>query len=169
MNVNSQQKNIVWWKKLVERAPPAYVVWFAAEKEFFKEHVKKNAEVLEVGCGDGRSLRDLSSITTNLTGIDNDSRALADARKTLQNYSAIRLLFAEGEHLPFPSESFDVITCIGTFSNFARKKYKILAEMKRVLRKDGCIIISAYSEKAFEERMKMYKSIAGDSIVQVRD
>ncbi|MCK5026601.1 MAG: hypothetical protein KAS15_08445, partial [Nanoarchaeota archaeon] len=45
-----------------------------------------------------------------------------------------------------------------TFANFADKKFIILDEMKRTLKDSGHIIISVFSEDAFEERMKVYKT-----------
>jgi ubiquinone/menaquinone biosynthesis C-methylase UbiE len=53
---------------------------------------------------------------------------------------------------------------MGSFTNFADKKLIILDEMKRVLKRSGTIIISAYSE----ERMKLYNSI-GLKIKEVKD
>jgi ubiquinone/menaquinone biosynthesis C-methylase UbiE len=46
---------------------------------------------------------------------------------------------------------------MGTFANFGDDKYKILSEMKRVLKDNGNIIISVYSEDALDERLKAYK------------
>ena len=46
-----------------------------------------------------------------------------------------------------------------SFVNFAEKRSTILEEMKRVLKPWGKIIISAFSETALEERMKVYESI----------
>ena len=59
--------------------------------------------------------------------------------------------FADGE--------FDFVICMGTFTNFASDKFVILDEIKRVLNKDGKIIISAYSENALNERMKVYNKL----------
>ena len=48
--------------------------------------------------------------------------------------------------------------CMTTFANFGDKKFIVLEEMKRVLKKSGKIIISVFSEDAFEERMKVYNA-----------
>ncbi len=162
------KRNIIYWEQLLQDAPPSYVKWFDAEKQFFREHVKKDTVVLEVGCGDGRSLKDLLPITKNLTGIDNDPIAVKHAKKNFKQYQTVKIFLAEGERLPFDNESFDVLTCMGTFANFGGKKHQVLSEMKRVLKNDGCIIISVFSENALQERMKMYHKLAEEDIKEVR-
>lgn len=63
------------------------------------------------------------------------------------------------KNLLFDDESFDCVICMGSFMNFSTKKFKILEEMKRVLKKDGKIIISTFSENALSERMKIYTNL----------
>ena len=46
-----------------------------------------------------------------------------------------------------------------TFANFDDKKYRVLSQMKRVLKDDGKIIISVFSEDALKERLKVYKKV----------
>ena len=46
---------------------------------------------------------------------------------------------------------------MAVLSNLADKKLKVLNEIKRVLKEDGFIIMSMYSENAFDERIKLYK------------
>ena len=46
---------------------------------------------------------------------------------------------------------------LGTFVNLADERFKVLSEMKRVLKEDGLIFITSYSEDALEERLKLYK------------
>ncbi len=46
-----------------------------------------------------------------------------------------------------------------TFANLADKKVAVLEEMKRVLKKEGKIVLSVFSENALEERMKVYKAL----------
>lgn len=102
--------------------------------------------MLEVGCGDGRSISDILSITKNIVGIDHDNKAVTDARNNLSRYPTVKILKADGTNLPFKNEEFDSVICMTTFANFADKKIIILNEMKRILKKSGKIIISVFSE-----------------------
>jgi ubiquinone/menaquinone biosynthesis C-methylase UbiE len=150
-------KNIDYWERLLENSPESYKKWFKEEKKYLQENIDKDSKVLEVGCGEGRSLRDILEITKNLTGIDNDKKAVEDAKKNFRDYSSVNIILADAEKLPFEDNSFDFILCMTTFANLGPKKFKALEEMKRVVKDNGKIIISVYSENALEERMKIYE------------
>lgn len=152
-------KNIDFWEKLLADMPDSYKNWFEEERKYLVKHITKNAKVLEVGCGDGRSIMDIVGITTNIVGIDHDEKAVADAKSNFKNHPNIKILKARAENLPFENKEFNFVMCMTTFANFADSKQKVLLEMKRVLKDNGFIIISVFSEDAFEERMKMYKKL----------
>ncbi len=154
-------KNIENWKKTLANLPDSYKKWFEEEKKYFIKHITKGAKVLDVCCGEGRSIKDLikSNITTNLVGIDHDEKAVAYAKKNLRDYPNIKILKAESDSLPFGDKEFDFVICMGTFGNFVDYKQKSLSEMKRVLKDGGFIILSVFSEDAFEERMNVYKNL----------
>jgi len=154
---NSNTYDIAFWEKVLKNLPLAYKIWFEKEKEYLQQNITKNAKVLEIGCGEGRSLNDIINITENLTGIDHDPEAVKKAEANLNGHSGVKILSAEATNLPFKDEFFDFVICMTTFANFGDKKYKALDEMKRVLKNQGNIIISVFSEEAFKERMKLYK------------
>lgn len=150
----------IWvWKKVFENLPLSYKKWFNEEKKYLRKNITKNSKVLEVGCGDGRSLKDIISLTKNLTGIDHDPQAINKTKIFFRNYPNIRIIQADAVKLPFDNKSFDFVICMTTFANFGNKKYKVISEMKRVLKDEGIIIVSVFSENAFNERMKVYKKV----------
>ena len=147
------------WERILNDLPSSYRKWFNDEVAYLRKNITKNSKVLEVGCGDGRSIKDILSVTRDITGIDHDKKAVDDAKNNFRHYPKIKIIKAEATKLPFKKKTFDFVLCMTTFANFGKKKYKVLDEMKRVLKDDGFIIISAYSDKAFKERMKLYKKI----------
>ncbi|MBW2990702.1 class I SAM-dependent methyltransferase [Candidatus Woesearchaeota archaeon] len=152
------QTNTDYWENyLMNQIPESYNIWFKAEKKYLHKHIKRNSRVLEVGCGAGRSIADILDITTNIVGIDHDSQAVAEAKQKFSKYKNIKFMETEADDLPFEDKSFDYVICMTTFANFGKKKYDIINEMKRVLLDNGRIIISVFSQNAFEERMKVYK------------
>ncbi|MBS3093799.1 class I SAM-dependent methyltransferase [Candidatus Pacearchaeota archaeon] len=155
---NKELKNIDFWQKVLQELPESYKLWFKDEKKFLYKNITKNSKVLEVGCGDGRSIKDIIDITQNITAIDNDPKAVIDASNNFKRYKTINISLANAKDLPFKDNTFDHVLCLTTFANFGDDKYKILEEMKRVVRKKGTIIISVFSEDALDERMKVYKS-----------
>lgn len=159
-------KNIDFWEKLLNELPESYKSWFKDEREFLHKNITRDSKVLEIGCGDGRSIKDIIDITKNIATIDNDQKAVNDARTNFKEYIKVNILLAEAIDLPFEDDSFDFVLCLTTFANFGNDKYKVLKEMKRVLKNNGKIIISVFSEDALEERMKAYKKL-GISIKEV--
>ena len=147
-----------WASLLLTNIPDSYKKWFKEEKKYLLKHISSDSNVLEVGCGNGRSIFDILSVTKNITGIDHDQKLIDNAKKNFATYPSINILKAEATNLPFDDESFDFVICMTTFANFADKKFIILDEMKRTLKDSGHIIISVFSEDAFEERMKVYKT-----------
>ena len=46
-----------------------------------------------------------------------------------------------------------------TPANFGDEKQKFYAEMKRVVKEEGQILLSVFNEDAMEERLKLYKKV----------
>ena len=151
--------NIDYYKSILKNLPPSYQEWFNEEKKYLQKIIIPDAQVLEVGCGDGRSIFDILPITKNITGIDHDDNAVVDAKNNFSRFPLVKILKADATELPFKDGQFDFVICMTSFVNFADKKFIILEEMKRVLKKSGKIIISVFSEDALEERKKIYKTI----------
>jgi len=154
--------------KLLLNLPKSYKKWFEEEKKYLQKIITKDAKVLDVGCGNGRSIFDILPKTKNIVGIDHDDKAVIDAKNNFSEYPSVKIIKAEATRLPFNDKEFDFVICMYSLVNFADKKFKILEEMKRVLKESGKIIISVFSEDALEERMKAYKAL-GVKIREVKN
>jgi ubiquinone/menaquinone biosynthesis C-methylase UbiE len=151
--------NIDYWLEVLKNLPESYRVWFAKEREYLRDKISLDSHVLEIGCGDGRSIFDLLQNTNHIVGVDHDEEAVINANNIFAEETALRIIKADATSLPFIDSSFDFVVCMTTFANFANKKFIVLEEMKRVLKVDGKIIISVFSEDALDERMSLYKSL----------
>lgn len=154
----SMKTNTDYWEYILKNLPNSYHKWFEEEKKYLQKIITPNASVLEVGCGDGRSILDMLPVTKNVIGIDHDDKAITDAKDHFSGYPTIKIFKADATKLPFENNEFDFVVCMTTFANFADKKFIVLAEMKRVLKNSGKIIVSVFSEDALEERIKVYKA-----------
>jgi len=94
------------------------------------------SEVLEIGCGDGRITSQLMGKAKRLVAIDPDAESIAEAAIHVRD-GDVRI--GSGEHLEFPSASFDVI--LFTLSLHHQDSRLALREAKRVLRDGGRIVI----------------------------
>ena len=151
-------KNIDFWEDFaLGDTPESYKKWFEAERKYLRNVVTKGASVLDVACGKGRNMNDIVDITDNLVGIDHEKKAIEDAKNNFKDYPRVKFLLADAKKLPFENDRFDFVICMASFANFGDYKIKALNEMKRVVKKSGLIILSVFSEDAFEERIELYK------------
>jgi SAM-dependent methyltransferase len=81
----------------------------------------------------------LQTEARNVTGVDVDPEAIAQARSETGETSAV--LLGNGLGLPFEDETFDVVTSFETLEHL-HERAAFLAELRRVLRTNGRLILS---------------------------
>lgn len=151
-----KDSNLDYWVTATVNPSKAYEQWYKEEEKYLQNNIEINSFVLDVACGNGRNLKQIENISNNLFGLDHDPTAEKAFYELFPNKNA-KFVLGKAENMPFKNNYFDVVMCIGSFANFGELKYKILDEIKRVLKDNGQIILSLYSENAFEERMGLYK------------
>lgn len=112
-----------------------------AEWKEVANHIPKKSKFLDVGCGAGYSLMRASlDLNCEVEGIDADPGAHGVGRflKELVKSPEIKQGFAE--NLPYENESFDVVYSSHVLEH-VNNEAKSLTEMRRVLKKDGVLII----------------------------
>jgi SAM-dependent methyltransferase len=98
--------------------------------------------LLDVGCNVGAWLGVCVSLypTAKLAGVEINQAALTTAK---QNVPAAELCHASAENLPFPSESFDYVTCIEVLEHIPSSlRPAAFQEMHRVLRPGGRLLLT---------------------------
>jgi ubiquinone/menaquinone biosynthesis C-methylase UbiE len=151
--------NIGYWEQVLKAPTPAYQELFDAEREFITSHIPSNAKVLDIGCGEGRNMKSITLVTRNVTGLDNDAKAVEDAKNNFSQIPTAAVVQGSADALPFQDGSFDVVTALIILPNLGTSKTTTLRECARVLKEEGKILLSTFSETAFDERMKVYKMI----------
>lgn len=113
-----------------------------------KASLRPGETVLDVACGTGIPALDAASLVTpggTVTGVDLAPGMVQKARAKAERRNAGNATFreADGEALPFPHESFDVVlSAMGLIHMTDRAR--ALAEMARVLRKGGRLVLSVW-------------------------
>ncbi|MGB5975421.1 MAG: methyltransferase domain-containing protein [Nodosilinea sp.] len=111
---------------------------------FFKgwAEIAPTAAVLDIACGTGELERLLlqDNPTQIITGIDISEQMLGQAKKKLERYPNIAFEKASASDLPFPDQGVDVVVSANAFHYFPDPQ-AALAEMKRVLKPDGKLVI----------------------------
>ena len=150
-------ENIDYWKKTLKNPPQSYIKLFEQEKDYLRKNIKRGERVLDIGCGEGRNILSIIDITDNVVGVDIDEKAVEDTKNNLKSHPKVNVLLGSAISLPFDDKDFDVVVFSMTLVNLDSEKDRALSEMKRVVKDEGKIIVSVYSEKALKERWGMYK------------
>jgi len=123
------------------------------------------ANVLDFGCGTAtltimaKEYRALIKIT----GIDIDKSILAKANEKINSQKLDIILTAyNGEQLPFEDSDFDrVISCLVFHHLETPVKLKVLAELCRVTKKDGQLIIADFGRSDSWLQRLLFNTIRG--------
>jgi len=103
----------------------------------------KEARILDVGCATGRLLEAMiRKGAVNLCGVDIAPKIVDTARRRIAKYDVkadLRPADVE-EHLPWPDQSFDVVTLTGVLHHLTQPQ-KALSEIYRVLKPGGQLVI----------------------------
>lgn len=100
--------------------------------------------VLDIGCGPGEMLQDLSEQGCEVCGVDISAGMLEVAKKNLQSAktgSPVFLGCGNIESLGFKDGTFDAVICAGVIE-YLDDDGPALGELNRVLRDDGTMIIT---------------------------
>ena len=109
--------------------------------------VPKNAAMLDVGCGGGRTVKKLLALAPEGTvvGLDYSSASVAVSRDTnAHEIEAGRVQIEEGSvaTLPFPDRSFDIVTAVETRYYWPDLQANV-REILRVLKPGGTFVLIA--------------------------
>ncbi|WP_321423460.1 class I SAM-dependent methyltransferase [uncultured Methanobacterium sp.] len=137
----------------------------AEEKEFptpfpleeLKKYIHPEMNILDLGCGYGRTLSELhKNGFKNLTGVDYSEQMI---KRGLRLHPKFNLIKNNGDDLPFPDNSFDAVLLIGVLtSNIQTEKQKeLLLEISRVLKDNGLIYISDFLLNNDERNLQRYQ------------
>ena len=120
--------------------------------------IPEHANVLDVGCGGGRTLEYLASLVRlgKAVGIDYSEDSVAVARRRNQELIAsgrVEVLHGEVSSMPFPDATFDCVTAVETYY-FWPDIASDLAEVRRVMKPNGQLVVIAgmYLGSKFDKR-----------------
>ena len=104
--------------------------------------VQGHERVLDLACGPGTLGLELAGQARAVYGLDLADRMIAQARRAAAAARCAHAHFgvADGELLPLPTDSFDLVTCSYSFANFPAPQ-RVVEEMHRVTRPGGRIAV----------------------------
>lgn len=127
--------------------------WRAVAEEMVKTyHLKAGDRVLDVGCGKGFILYELTQLVPGIIveGIDISAYAIQNAKEEIRSHLRVGC----ATELPFEDKSFDLVISITTLHNlYCFDLHKALQEIERVGRKNKYICVESYRNE--QEKMNL--------------
>jgi len=155
------KKKVNLWEKIEKNPSEGYKEYFELEKTYLTKNLNNELIFLDIGCGDGRTLKNVYKFCKKAVGIDYNEKAFLDCKENLKNLRNVKVFLEDAKNMHFKDNSLDIIFIGLTFSNFPDKlREDILREITRVLKGSGKFIFSCYNEKSFSERMSLYNKYA---------
>jgi ubiquinone/menaquinone biosynthesis C-methylase UbiE len=96
--------------------------------------------ILEVGCGNGLYLENISKYVNSCIGVDFSNSEFPDPRSSFKKN--ITFIQMSAENLAFKTETFDKILMIEAIEHFSND-VEALSEAHRVLKKSGVLVLTA--------------------------
>lgn len=123
--------------------------WIAPDKliKNIKPYTRKGVEVLDIGVGTGQTASAFIKIGASVTGIDISQKMLDVAGSKFQFKQLIKYDIEKGLNNLKLQTKFDIVIAVGVFE-FINDLEKLLAEIKKLLKKDGII---AFTYEYFEK------------------
>jgi len=115
--------------------------------------ISPDSNVLEMGCGFGRSISFLSPLCKSVHAID-ISDAMIEMAKKLNHFENVTYQVSEAEKTPFPDNTFNHIVCFAVFD--AVFQTETLKEMNRIMCSGGRLLITGKNDSYYENDHEAY-------------
>lgn len=125
-------------------------------KFLFNDYLIKGERVLDLGCGNGRYYKLFKDKGIDYIGVDNSEELVKLAGK---QYPDAKFQMADALKLPFPDNYFDKIYSMAVLHHIPSKEFRLdfLKEAKRILKKDGAIILTVWKFHRLEAIFSLIK------------
>ena len=110
-------------------------------------NLTSSKKIIDVATGTGAQAYELAKLGYDVTGVDLSPEMLAQAKKKLDPSLNLSFQQADGTDLPFKDDSFDAASIsLGLHDMPYEIDLKVLAEIKRVTKRGGEILVIDYME-----------------------
>ena len=112
--------------------------------------ISRNKRVLDIGCGSGELMKMIQSLGHEIKGLDASGIAI----KICKEKQLDVIQWDLNEPLPFGDKEFDIVTCTEVIEHLCDPS-SVLSEIKRVLKDEGFLTISAPNEYDWYHRLRI--------------
>jgi SAM-dependent methyltransferase len=122
---------------------------FPIEEKLFHDHL--HGDILDLGCGTGRTTRHIRDMGHNVVGVDISPLQIEAAK---QDHPDIRFYVKNAARLTLPDNLFDCVVFSFNGLDYLYPytlRVKAVEEVFRVLRPGGCFIFSSHDEPSIKK------------------
>ena len=145
------------------------------EEELVLKTFKGIDSVLDVGCGEGRYLRELAPLVGKITGIDFAQQLVELAKTTTVSFNNVEIIHGSAEHLTtLVQETFTyALLAWNTIGNIPQELHQaIFDNLAKVVDEKIFISTYQYGQEVMDERLRYYdktgfkvESINGNQVI----
>lgn len=154
--MNSLDRQKTYWDSVAAKKAFTHPIPWQA----FGKYVPPDSQILDYGCGYGRSCAELMKKGySNVIGTDFSSEMIRRGRSM---YPELNLQHIDNSTLPFPDHSFfactllAVLTCIPTDAG----QQEMIKDLYRILKPGGIFLLSDYIIQEDDRNLKRYRKFA---------
>jgi ubiquinone/menaquinone biosynthesis C-methylase UbiE len=104
------------------------------------------SRVLELGCGNGKTLPHMIQRGWNVTALDSSQKAVALSRNLVKGSSPAEIMVADARHIPVKDTTFDAVFAIHVVGHLHEPdREEIVREVTRVLKPGGIVFFCDFS------------------------
>lgn len=110
--------------------------------------IKKSNSIIDLGCGQGSTLRIFRKLNKNalLTGIDFSDVALENARKRMKKDKKIKLINSDLNNIDLAKEKYDLVYCSQVLEHLSQSQ-KFLNSIYKSLKPNGSLVLCTVYKK----------------------
>lgn len=129
------------------------IVYEHVHRYAFARRLVAGARVVDVACGEGYGAALLAGAAASVIGVDVDGPTIAAAQARYGGRPGLAFCHASGTALPFADASADVVVSFETIEHLPQRlQAGFVAELARVLRPGGLLVLSAPNRPEYSEK-----------------
>lgn len=129
-------------------------------KRIVSQYIESQDKVLECAAGTGMLSAVVAERCNNLVATDFSPKMIKRAEKNCSTYNNIKFELADIMTLEYPDNSFDKVVA-GNVIHLLDEPIKALAELNRVCKPDGMLIIPTYMNRDKSNKEKSFANAVG--------
>lgn len=157
--------------KAVTHPLPEMVEYFQKENDYLGDLVNSASTVLDVGCGNGRTMKFLSTFVQEIVGIDYDPKMVATAKDNLAGLKNTALICGDFFKHDF-NMKFDLVfasyNLLGSSEVNPNFRDMLLEKMVTLTKTGGHVVASVWSDAGIDFAKKYYTDI-GINVLNIKD